>query len=443
MPPPRPAAPPPVLILGGTTTAARALAAYLLEDGRADVTDRFSVNPPTTYLDPLFLAHLQSPRLEYRQVNLALVERHAELFAPPAARDGKETGWKRFEMVFDLTGEIAFDKPELIQIQNTYQLALNLATSAAKLPVEMRPGAYVRLTFSFYEMKSSSSPHGEDDRLRPDGVRGRWWHEALRGLGALDSLNAAAVRSAAWYGRGTWEGEVVPRLVAGHVYAFLKEEMKFLYNADLRIHTVHTLDLAQALYLTALYLLSVPRATALAEAGSDLAFSFAADKPAFSLGTSKRASLSDAWKTVRSVVPEKMRVRLTLFNAVDAGDSTQDSLAAAVARVWGIKYGFVNSTVASLAEKFAKASFSDIIEEANEMHVEAWADMLAKSAPPIALTPITPFLDEHAFRKTPICLDGARARRLLGFEPAHPGVDVDELRAIAKGFQDDNIWPKL
>ena len=31
-------------------------------------------------------------------------------------------------------------------------------------------------------------------------------------------------------------------------------------------------------------------------------------------------------------------------------------------------------------------------------HVEAWSEMLAKSDPPITSTPITPFLDEHAFR---------------------------------------------
>lgn len=31
-------------------------------------------------------------------------------------------------------------------------------------------------------------------------------------------------------------------------------------------------------------------------------------------------------------------------------------------------------------------------------HVEAWSKMLAGSSPPIASTPITPFLDEHAFR---------------------------------------------
>jgi hypothetical protein len=73
-------------------------------------------------------------------------------------------------------------------------------------------------------LPSSSRGHGEDAELRPDGARGRWWHEVLRGLGRVASaegLNVGVIRCGAWYGRGTWEGEVIPRVVAGHVYSYL------------------------------------------------------------------------------------------------------------------------------------------------------------------------------------------------------------------------------
>lgn len=117
-----------------------------------------------------------------------------------------------------------------IQISHTYQLALALATSAAKLGAR-KPAAYVRLHQPFYDMKNS--PQTETDRLKPDGVRGRWWHETLRGIAAVaaaEDLNFGIVRCAAWYGPGTWDSEVVPRLVVGHVYHYLQEEMKFLYK---------------------------------------------------------------------------------------------------------------------------------------------------------------------------------------------------------------------
>lgn len=125
-----------------------------------------------------------------------------------------------------------------LQISHTHTLALSLAASALSLPPSIRPKAYVRLTYSFYEMKSlpsSSAGHSESsDALRPDGARGRWWHETLRGLGRMRSgpsgggskeegvgLNVGAVRAAAWYGPGSWGGEVTPRIVAGHVYKYL------------------------------------------------------------------------------------------------------------------------------------------------------------------------------------------------------------------------------
>jgi hypothetical protein len=69
---------------------------------------------------------------------------------------------------------------------------------------------------------------------------------------------------------------------------------------------------------------------------------------------SKRTSISESWKTVKTVVPEKDVVKIPIFNIVDDNDSTQEKLAKAVAEVWGIKFGFLNSTVASLVQQFAK-----------------------------------------------------------------------------------------
>ena len=66
--------------------------------------------------------------------------------------------------------------------------------------------------------------------------------------------------------------------------------------------------------------------------------------------------MCDPYKTVETVIPANTSVTLPLFNVVDEQDSTQESLAKAVAEVWNIKYGFLNSTVAALVQQFAKAS---------------------------------------------------------------------------------------
>lgn len=48
---------------------------------------------------------------------------------------------------------------------------------------------------------------------------------------------------------------------------------------------------------------------------------------------------------------------------------------------------------------------------------------------------MTGLIIEHA-----ISLDGTRARRVLGFRPSRPKVEVEELKRIVKEFQDDGIW---
>jgi len=122
-----------------------------------------------------------------------------------------------------------------------------------------------------------------------------------------------------------------------------------MISSDLRIHTAHTADIASSLYLLALYLLRNTPAT-IAEQATPLNFPFV--QPTSLL--SKRTSISEAWKTVETVIPEKEVVKVPIFNVVDENDSTQEKLAKAVAEVWGIKYGFLNSTVASLVQQFAK-----------------------------------------------------------------------------------------
>jgi hypothetical protein len=63
--------------------------------------------------------------------------------------------------------------------------------------------------------------------MRPDGVRGRWWHEAVRTIGDIGSgqskgmerLNFAVVRVGEIYGEGYCDqSQVLGRLVVGHIY---------------------------------------------------------------------------------------------------------------------------------------------------------------------------------------------------------------------------------
>lgn len=142
-----------------------------------------------------------------------------------------------------------------------------------------------------------------------------------------------------------------------------KEEMKFLYNSDLRINTVHSTDVGRALYLTAIWLMQTPREQVLQEAGTELYFPFGEDKkstksamPSMFMRGSKKTGTSDEWRSIKTVVPEDEAPVVPMFNVVDDGDSTQDSLAKVVAQVWDVKYGFMSTTIMTLVAQFAKVS---------------------------------------------------------------------------------------
>ena len=50
-------------------------------------------------------------------MNLSNVERHTAIFTPPSTWHDQETGWTRFDAVYDLTGDPSFDKSELVSAE--------------------------------------------------------------------------------------------------------------------------------------------------------------------------------------------------------------------------------------------------------------------------------------------------------------------------------------
>lgn len=117
-------------------------------------------------------------------------------FDPPAGQDP-------YSIVFDLTGEVAHDRPEKVclsvvfvtqrdvislilctfkvQINHTCNVARLIGEEAARRNVK----AYVRLQQPWYETPDKGS-HEEKEEIKPQGVIGTWWHESLRILGAIE-----------------------------------------------------------------------------------------------------------------------------------------------------------------------------------------------------------------------------------------------------------------
>ena len=55
---------------------------------------------------------------------------------------------------------------------------------------------------------------------------------------------------------------------------------------------------------------------------------------------------------------------------------------------------------------------SDTIAEANEIHSEAWAEMVAHSDPPVVNTPLSPMLPYDLLADRHAALDGSKIKRV-------------------------------
>lgn len=107
-------------------------------------------------------------------------------------------GQEPFDYVFDLSGEPRHDRPDEVrlwfssfaglllisvtkfQIKNTYELSRQLGLEAAKRKIK----SYVRLTLPFY-VTSDKGGADEAADIKTENGTGTWWHEALRGLAAI------------------------------------------------------------------------------------------------------------------------------------------------------------------------------------------------------------------------------------------------------------------
>ena len=127
------------------------------------------------------------PLIQYRQANLTIPDIVSSVFEPPPSSDGASS----WDIVFDCSGEIRFERSDDHHLTQTAKVAQLLGKEAARRKV----GAYVRLTHPFYNTSTSDKPSKEKDRekglttenepVKPVSVRGYWWHEALRALAAI------------------------------------------------------------------------------------------------------------------------------------------------------------------------------------------------------------------------------------------------------------------
>jgi hypothetical protein len=132
---------------------------------------------------------------------------------------------------------------------------------------------------------------------------------------------------------------------------------------------------------------------------------------------------------------------------------TQDKLVGTIAEHFGIDYGAMNTVVSAWAKvRWNRSRFSprtnsaqlnqkDFVESANEHHMEAWANIITTSSPPLHNTPLSPYLDASMFNKQGTAYSNAKIKRILDYQLRHPKFTTIQVAEIINGFKTEGIWP--
>lgn len=176
---------------------------------------------------------------------------------------------------------------------------------------------------------------------------------------------------------------LLPRIICGATYTYTKGKMDMLWNADMKMNTVHVRDVAKATVLLC----------------------------------------------------EKGKVG-SVFNLCDKNDTTQGKFNAILEDIYGIKTGYFGTIMSQLAS----LNMDLAAKTANDNHMNPWSDMTLKAE--IKFTPLSPFLDKELLYNNPCFIDGS-AIESIGFKYTQPDLTKDLINEEIQYFVDQKIFPKV
>lgn len=179
------------------------------------------------------------------------------------------------------------------------------------------------------------------------------------------------------------------------VYQHIEEEMKWLWDKDLRTNTAHIHDVTRALW--------------------DIAAWYDAGKA--------------NWK-------EAEMGKVPIFNVVDKGTTTQGTMAEIIGDIFKIKTGFQGKLVSN----FAKLNLESVVDDVNDEVLSPWADLLADAG----ITrpgPLTPFMEKELLKDTDLSMDGSRLETVLGFKYEKPTITKELIEEVIESYKKMKWWP--
>ena len=177
------------------------------------------------------------------------------------------------------------------------------------------------------------------------------------------------------------------------MYESQGKEMKWLWGKDLRVNTVHVSDVCSAAWSAA---------------------QWCAENP-----TSNSTSAADR-----------------AFNIVDAGDTSQGTLATLFSSIFNLQTGFQGTLISS----FAKLNLDSVVDDVNEDILQPWADLLKEKG--IAESgPLSPFMEKELLKDCDLCLNAEKAIKTLGWKRKVERLGVEEVRSVVDSYKARGWFP--
>lgn len=86
----------------------------------------------------------------------------------------------------------------------------------------------------------------------------------------------------------------------------------------------------------------------------------------------------------------------------------------------------------------------DVVEDINEAHVGAWAEMLQKSNPPLSSTThLSAYMDVFTLSKHVFHFSNEKIKNVVGYQLKVPKMTLDVLQDIVDKFKAEGSWPRV
>ncbi|KAK3728621.1 hypothetical protein QZH41_011712, partial [Actinostola sp. cb2023] len=315
-----------------------------------------------------------------------------------------------FDFCFNLAGETKFGQSKEVYEAGVYKLSINCAKEAAKQNIKR----FIELSTA--QVYSSDKKEKEENgKLQPWTEFAKYKLKVEQELANIENLNYIIIRPAITYGIGARQGisirnllyhhhrtatitilfmendkfeflflilfKIAPRLIIGAVYKQLGEKMKLLWTKDLKMNTVHVLDVSQALW----------HLTSHGESGE-------------------------------------------IYNLCDKADSSQGSITSMVCEIFGIEHTYFGTVLSNLA----RLNMESTVEESNEKHLEPWSEACEKDG--VHATPLSPYLDQELLYDKHLFVDGTKIEK-TGFSYQYPKPSVEALRQVVQDYASQGLFP--